>query len=900
MRRRPARARAAVAPAPAPRSPPAAMGGLPSTPAPSPSTSVSLGLAADDGALKSPAVEAPRRSLRLAGAASPGTPAAASSDRDGASSGARGRRRGRPRASAVAAAAASPEAGQAGSDGGGGGEARASGGTGGGSSGQGTRRSLRSGPRLGKRAVEPDVHAEVGLVPDGGGSGSGDKVHDEMLHQDADGTAKRRKGVSARPADYVADSESDSEDDFVLPAKGSPSTLAGVAADYVPDSESDREDFVLPGDRSLKVPANLFTPFNLTEPSVVAMGSHITGQGIGQVNDSDEQLFSEDLLEKAAGGIVKPLASAADKAFADVDFSEEVLRHESGNRGEGNSKLVLGNNDSGAAVSVGIPSGTRTRKFSRDDKGKGKMVAEEVLLPQKLSDDDMDWEPVVLQENQSVSGAADADVEPLWRQAARERAIKLAPKFAFFKADEDVHSDEDDEEELEPAADAQDWPGPYSTALRIMDDRDAKLRARELGLSSKLHNDADNVILWTPLKNKKAPLRPVPSLASLCMQTLASHAEGIESLGGIPEELKHKLLTELCRSRKMNTHLLTEILCDNPVALRLRECSWLNEDDFEAVFGKCMTESLEVLQLDLSGRCMPDYILPATLAKAPNCMPLLRKISLMGNYRLSDNGLDQLISSAPSLSSLNLSECSLLTSTGIENLASRLQSVLRELYINDCLNVDAMTILPALKKIKHLEVLSMSGIQSVCDKFVNELIPIHGSNIRELAFAGCLKLTSSSIKTIGVNCPQLSSLDIRNLNRLRDSATRHLRDGCRLIKQLKLQKNAFSDVALSQFLEESGGCLTELSLNNIEKVGNLTARAIATKCSLRLEILDVSFCRGLTNEALGLIVDSCSSLRTLKLFGCTQITDIFLKGHSNSLVKIIGIEGSILEQLGRC
>ncbi|VAI80082.1 unnamed protein product [Triticum turgidum subsp. durum] len=874
------------------------MDGLLSTPAPSPSTSVSLGLgspAADDGSLKSPAVEAPRRSLRLAGAASPGTPAAASSDRDAASSGARGRRMGRPRASAVAAAA-SPEAGESGSDGGGGDEAMASGGSGGGSSAQGTRRSLRSGSRLGKRPVEPDVHAEMALGPDGGGSGSGDKVHDEMLHQDAEGTAKRRKGVSARLADYVADSESDSDDDFVLPAKGSASTMAGPAADYVPDSESDREDFVLPGDHGMKVPANLFAPFNLTEPNVVAMGSHMTSQGsggsvrtrrggIGQVNDRNEQLFSEESML---------MHDSAEKAAADMDFSEEVLRHESGNRGEGNTKLVLGNNDSGAAVSVG----TRTRKFSRDDKGKGKMVVEEVLLPQKLSDDEMDWQPVVLEENQSVSGAADADVEPLWRQAARERAIKLAPKFAFFKADEDVHSDEDDEEELEPAADAQDWPGPYSTALRIMDDRDAKLRARELGPSSKLANDADNVILWTPLKNKKAPLRPVPSLASLCMQTLASHAEGIESLGGIPEDLKHKLLTELCRSRKMNTHLLTEILCDNPVALQLRECSWLNEDDFEAVFGKCMIESLEVLQLDLSGRCMPDYILPTTLAKVPNCMPLLRKISLMGNYRLSDNGLDKLISAAPSLSSLNLSECSLLTSTGIENLANRLQSVLRELYINDCLNVDAMMILPALKKIKQLEVLSMSGIQSVCDKFVNELIPIHGPNIRELAFAGCLKLTSSSIKTIGVNCPQLSSLDIRNLSRLRDSATRHLRDGCRFIKKLKLQKNTFSDEALSQFLEESGGCLTELSLNNIEKVGNLTSRSIALKCSVRLEVLDVSFCRGLTNEALGLIVDSCSSLRTLKLFGCTQITDIFLKGHSNSLAKIIGIEGSILEQLG--
>jgi DNA repair protein RAD7 len=53
------------------------------------------------------------------------------------------------------------------------------------------------------------------------------------------------------------------------------------------------------------------------------------------------------------------------------------------------------------------------------------------------------------------------------------------------------------------------------------------------------------------------------------------------------------------------------------------------------------------------------------------------------------------------------------------------------------------------------------------------------------------------------------------------------------------------------------------------QVGNLTAQAIALKCSL--EVLDLSFCRGLTDEALGLIVDSCSSLRILKLFGCTQV-----------------------------
>ena len=61
---------------------------------------------------------------------------------------------------------------------------------------------------------------------------------------------------------------------------------------------------------------------------------------------------------------------------------------------------------------------------------------------------------------------------------------------------------------------------------------------------------------------------------------------------------------------------------------------------------------------------------------------------------------------------------------------------LENLYIDDCTNVDAMLILPALQKNNHLEVLSMSGIQCVCDKFVKGLIPVHGSNLKELVFAG--------------------------------------------------------------------------------------------------------------------------------------------------------------------
>jgi len=47
------------------------------------------------------------------------------------------------------------------------------------------------------------------------------------------------------------------------------------------------------------------------------------------------------------------------------------------------------------------------------------------------------------------------------------------------------------------------------------------------------------------------------------------------------------------------------------------------------------------------------------------------------------------------------------------------------------------------------------------------------------------------MRAIGENCPQLSVLDIRNLNQLNDFALRDLATGCRSIKKLKLRGSMF-------------------------------------------------------------------------------------------------------------
>jgi DNA repair protein RAD7 len=535
------------------------------------------------GSLKPPASAPPRRSLRLAGVSSPATPVSEPSARDGGSSGSgpefgrsgnrRGRGRGRSRVSP--ALPASPTAGSSRSYGG---ESQARGSAG----GVGTFMSLRSGSCIAKRPVETSDQT-------GGEAGAGSsrevknagQVHDGMLQREDGSPVKRFKRV------------------FV----------GGVETDYVADSESDSDDL---GEVCTKLQLSI-CPSVVKEKSI-PVNMDCSEEGIrndpastGKEKSIDGAMMpSCDLVLGKAYGVetqqlspVGCLSSPEKEIYADMYFKEEQRRYELRNQDKGKWKLVLGNNGSGADVSVGIQDGTSTeRRYSPDSKGKGKMVGEDswgTLSLSSSSEDGMEYHPVGSKEVPSSSVPVSDSVEPLRRQAARERAIRLAPKFAFFKADKDEQSEDDDEEEeeLEPAA-AHDWPGPFSTAARIYEEREAKLRARG-AISSNLKKSADKAILWSSSKDRKVPLRSAPSLTNLCLNTLADHADGIESLGGIPDELKHKLLKMLCRSRKMNTHLLNELLCDNPTELQLFESSWLSVDDFENCFGKCRTENLQVL-----------------------------------------------------------------------------------------------------------------------------------------------------------------------------------------------------------------------------------------------------------------------------------------------------------------
>ncbi|KAI3447203.1 hypothetical protein Pfo_003868 [Paulownia fortunei] len=485
------------------------------------------------------------------------------------------------------------------------------------------------------------------------------------------------------------------------------------------------------------------------------------------------------------------------------------------------------------------------------------------------------------------------DTRSVYRERFRNIARRNASRFAHFSSQEELGSHAPDVAGREiplPEADSgiEDWPGPFSTARKIIMDRQINKNGERHGAST---DKSEAVKLkWIPKRQEPCKCqKQVPSLQELCLSILSKNADAITSLDFVPDVLRHKICWFLCDSRRMDGHFLELLVHGSPTEIRIRDCSWLSEELFTKIFEGCNASKLTVLQLDQCGGCMPDYTLYATLARSPNSLPALTTISLKGAYRLSDAGLSMLVSAAPSLKSIDISQCPLLTSEGICCLAISLRLVLRELYLDNCHGVDAMLILPALLKLENLEVLSLAGIQTVCDHFVSEFISVHGCRMKELVLADCMELTDLSLEAVGDTCSELQAIDLTNLCKLTDVSIGHLANGCRAIQMLKFCRNVFSDEAIAAYLDVRGAFLKDLSLNNIIQVSNHTALSLARNCR-NLRSLDLSWCRNLTNEALGLIVDSCSLLEVLKLFGCTQVTNVFLDGHSNPQVKLIGMK----------
>ncbi|XP_058781504.1 F-box/LRR-repeat protein 3-like [Vicia villosa] len=296
----------------------------------------------------------------------------------------------------------------------------------------------------------------------------------------------------------------------------------------------------------------------------------------------------------------------------------------------------------------------------------------------------------------------------------------------------------------------------------------------------------------------------------------------------------------------------------------------------------------QVLQLDNCGCIITDETVSETLAKPNHSFSKLTHLSIVGAFDLSDAGLRLLVSSVKTLTRINISKCISLTATALDILADSFGSTLEELYMGNFNLIDTHRTLQALKRLKQVKLLSLAGIRDLSDGFIQDYIKERGRDLTTLVLKDCVNLTDVSMNSISSVSRKLRTLDISNLGKLTDLSLEFVKIRLRGLTTLKLDHIPFSDKAIAVYLDYvAGENLEELSLNSNENVGYLTAFSLGT-CAEKLHTLDLSHYQNLTDRDVGMIVNGCSSLRTLTIVGCSKLTGDSLSGSDNLEIRHLG------------
>ncbi|BAT95093.1 hypothetical protein LR48_Vigan02g164300 [Vigna angularis] len=139
-----------------------------------------------------------------------------------------------------------------------------------------------------------------------------------------------------------------------------------------------------------------------------------------------------------------------------------------------------------------------------------------------------------------------------------------------------------------------DVPGPFSTAMKIIRDRGMNVQNAQTSSQTNLCES----IKWVPnAKKGDLGILSVPSLQDMCFKILVKNVDAIASLESVPDALRHRLSQLLSDSRRINGHFLELLVRGTPTEIRLRDCSWLTEEQFTECFRMCNTENLLVCGL---------------------------------------------------------------------------------------------------------------------------------------------------------------------------------------------------------------------------------------------------------------------------------------------------------------
>jgi DNA repair protein RAD7 len=440
----------------------------------------------------------------------------------------------------------------------------------------------------------------------------------------------------------------------------------------------------------------------------------------------------------------------------------------------------------------------------------------------------------------------------------------------------------------------------------------------------------------------KASRLRVPTLYELAVRFVVDHFDDVESLGEVDHDIRSAIARELVARQKLDPLALDALLEPDLEALELVDCSQIPQDVMLKALEK-LKSSLRYLYLDMCGRCMGPKVVEALVKNGNH----LAALSIGGAYLLKDADAARLIGASQDVTSLEFKACPLLGSefcralvtprTGthasslvelslsdlpldeshLEILASssdpdNSNNPLRSLKSLSLRRFDAMTDDLAARILEHasnldLHHLDLSHNYYLTDDTLAAIRKHAGSSIRSLSLSGLKRLTSQGLEALfmpvpgGVlreTPPVLHSLELANL---------HHQAVTDEVIQLVCQASSSSSTSTSysqqryyrdggKHHQQQGLGLVRLNVQGSSALTYASCEHLVSTSSRTLEELNLSFCTQVSDQGLGYLVQHCRSLQKLDIWGCAQVTDVFLDGHDRLLDASLEISGAWIKK----
>lgn len=500
----------------------------------------------------------------------------------------------------------------------------------------------------------------------------------------------------------------------------------------------------------------------------------------------------------------------------------------------------------------------------------------------------------------------------------------------------------------------EEWCGPFSVARQMIAKREEARRKREAEQEDdKETHPLDQVmdqfemakkrkaqpsLLWkgnVPVsssnqsyyakRQKRVEIQDkasAPSLFQLCVEFLVDNFEYVEALGDVDSTIRRNICEELVGKGKMNGAAFDVVAEKGIEALELVDCVEVTQDQLAESLRELLPTGLKFLSLQHAGRCFGPKAVQA-ITSSTACS--LFAIAIGGAYLLRDEDAASLIAAtAQTLSSIEFTACPLLgskfSSSLSDNFCSTAKGKLLELSLESVSpsKKDLLLLSSSSDALRNLKSLSLRQLESVDDEVVLALLDSVDDSLEAIDLSHNHKLTDDALSGIR-KCNQsgkMRSLQLCGLKNMTEAGLEaffmHGIPGLPsppILRKLSLNgcdHDAVSDAVMdlatkcsSMKRDNSSATPSLSSMGGFVYLGidgssctDRTMEKLAATSATTLKELDISFCGHISDKGLGYLVSKASQqLSKIQIWGCAQITDEFLDGHSrvdDSSLQVIG------------